>query len=149
MSNQAHLSGALFFPTEADTKSVMSWFENYDVLVENNDATKMIEEAHLPITVITDDSQGNCVAQQWDENAFRASIEGNVSSSDTKIENNRQPLFLNQNLVIVVTESIVTTNGEVQQMRYADVLVKQDGDWKFKCMMQTGWGDMLKEYFGA
>jgi hypothetical protein len=31
-----------------------------------------------------------------------------------------------------------------QTMRYADVLVKVDGKWKFQTMAQSGWGDMLK-----
>lgn len=149
MSNQSHLSGALFSPSATDVQSVEAWFKNYDALVKTSDVEKMIEEAYLPITVITDDSNGDCVAQQWDTDAFRASIEGNASDPDTSIQNDRQFHFLNQNLVIAITESTVATKDTVQRMKYADVLVKRDGKWKFKCMIQTGWGDMLKEYFGA
>ena len=149
MSDQSHLSSELFMPSTADIKDVETWFERYDTLVKTNNAEEMIKEAHLPITVITDDSNGNCVAQQWDMDAFRASIEGNVSDPTTSIKNERQFHFLNPNLVIAITESTVATGDAIQRMKYADVLVKQDGVWKFKCMIQTGWGDMLHEYFGA
>lgn len=149
MNDQSHLSSELFTPSAADIKSVETWFKNYDALVKTNTAKEMIKEADLPITVVTDDSNGNCVTQQWDKDAFQASIEGNASDSNTSIKNDRQFHFLNQNLVIAITESTVTTEGTVQRMKYADVLVKRDGNWKFKCMIQTGWGDMLKEYFGA
>lgn len=149
MTEQTHLSTTFFVPSDADMEGLMAWFKNYDMLAANNDADAMIKEAHLPITVITDDSNGECVTQQWNEASFRASIEGNASSPDTKIENNRQPFFLNENLAVVITEGKVTNAEGTQYMRYADVLVKKDGAWKFKSMMQAGWGDMLKEYFGA
>lgn len=147
--NEQHLSNHFFKPRQQDIDSLLTWFENYDHLVANNDASAMIKEAHLPITVITDDSKGDCVVQQWNEDAFRASIEGNAMSADTTIKNQRQPIFLSPNLAVVITESTVGMGAETQYMRYADILVKEDGAWKFKSMIQAGWGDMLKEYFGA
>ncbi|HSD56305.1 MAG TPA: hypothetical protein VLA92_04080 [Candidatus Saccharimonadales bacterium] len=149
MTDQTHLSGNFFVPSESDAAALMTWFKNYDALVAANDADGMIKEAHLPITVITDDSKGDCVAQQWDESAFRASIEGNVNKADTKIKNRRKPFFLNKNLAVVITESVVTNGDDTHYMRYADIMVKQGNEWKFKSMVQAGWGDMLKEYFGA
>ena len=149
MTEQTHLSSTFFVPSTSDIESLMAWFKNYDALAANNNADAMIKEAHLPITVITDDSNGECVTQQWDESAFRASIEGNASNPNTKIKNDRQPFFLSQNLAVVITEAMVTSGENVQYMRYVDVLVKRNGEWKFKSMMQAGWGDMLKEYFGA
>jgi hypothetical protein len=149
MNEEAHLSRHLFEPTEADVSALMAWFKNYDSLAADNNADEMVEEAHLPITVITDDSRGECVTQQWSKDSFHASIKGSAPGPDIKIENNRRPFFLSDNLAVVVTESMVSQNGEVRYMRYADVLAKKDGKWKFKCMIQAGWGDMLKKYFGA
>lgn len=149
MTDQTHLSSNFFTASESDIAGLMAWFKNYDALVAANNADRMIKEAHLPITVITDDSKGDCVAQQWDESAFRASIEGNVNGPDTSIKNNRKPFFLSNNLAVVITESVVTSGDDTHYMRYADIMAKQDGEWKFKSMVQAGWGDMLKEYFGA
>ncbi|HEX6416111.1 MAG TPA: hypothetical protein VFZ62_01160 [Candidatus Saccharimonadales bacterium] len=149
MTEQTHLSSTFFVPNTSDIESLMAWFKNYDALAANNNVDAMIKEAHLPITVITDDSNGECVTQQWDESAFRASIEGNTSNPNTKIKNDRRPFFLSRNLAVVITEATVTNGEDVQYMRYVDVLVKSNGEWKFKSMMQAGWGDMLKEYFGA
>lgn len=147
--SQSHLTNALFTPSQADVDGVMEWFKKCDSLVASHDVGALVTQAHFPITVITDDSQGECVTQHWDEDAFRASLENNESNPSTTIENSRQPIFLNQNLAVVVTESTVTTGDNVQRMRYADVLVKKNGEWKFKSMIQAGWGDMLKMYFGA
>jgi hypothetical protein len=56
----------------------------------------------------------------------------------------RTPFFLTNNLVAVITDAVVTGGGQVYEMRYADILVKVDGQWKFQTMVQGGWGDMLK-----
>ncbi len=36
--------------------------------------------------------------------------------------------------------------GHVQHLRYADVMVKSDGAWRFTSMIQAGWGDVLKQF---
>ena len=96
MTEQTHLSSTFFVPNTSDIESLMAWFKNYDALAANNNVDAMIKEAHLPITVITDDSNGECVTQQWDESAFRASIEGNTSNPNTKIKNDRLPFFFSR-----------------------------------------------------
>ena len=41
----------------------------------------------------------------------------------------RTPFFLTGNLVAVITDAVVTGGGQVYAMRYADILVKVDGQW--------------------
>jgi hypothetical protein len=43
----------------------------------------------------------------------------------------------------------VTTGTDIQHMRYADIMAKHDGQWRFTSMVQAGWGDMMRQYFGA
>ena len=146
MSAQSHLTNTFYQPTEENMASLQAWFDNYDMQTANKNADALVKEAHLPITVITDDSNGECITQQWEEDAFRASLQG---ADGAEIKNDRQYFFLSDNLAVVITEAEVTAADGVQYMRYADILVKKEGEWKFKCMIQAGWGDMLKEYFGA
>jgi hypothetical protein len=54
-------------------------------------------------------------------------------------------VFLNRDLAVVITDSTVTAGGEVQHMRYVDVMAKSGGAWGFKSMIQAGWGDMLTQ----
>lgn len=56
----------------------------------------------------------------------------------------RTPFFLSNNLVVVITDAAITVGVQKQTMRYADVLAKVDGKWRFQTMAQSGWGDMLK-----
>jgi hypothetical protein len=71
------------------------------------------------------------------------------AAGSVEITNHRRPVFLNSDLAVVVTDSTVTTDGQTRYMRYADVMAKAGGEWRFKSMIQAGWGDMLKQYLGA
>jgi hypothetical protein len=40
----------------------------------------------------------------------------------------------------------LAARGDVQHLRYADVMVKSGGAWRFTSMIQAGWGDVLKQF---
>lgn len=145
-TDQSPLTEAGFVP-EQDTADLLAWFAEYDSLAARNDVEAMADAAHFPITVITNDSDGNGVTQVWDRAAFvramSAAMEGELA--DLTMGNDRRPTFLNRELAVVVTDSTVTAGERVQHLRYADVMVKSDGAWRFTSMIQAGWGDMLKQ----
>lgn len=141
-----------FTPSEEDVKSLMDWFAKYQSHVLKNELDDMADMAVFPLVVVTDDSDGNAVSQSWDAATFKQAMDltsQGVDLASITIENNRKPIFLSKNLAVVITDAITTIAGQSQQSRYADIMVKQDGAWKYKSMIQSGWGDMLKQYFGA
>lgn len=141
-----------FVPSEQDIDSLKEWFAQYEAHVLKNELDDMAAMAVFPLVVITDDSNGNCVSQAWDVPTFKQAMDLNaqgVDLSTVTIQNNRNPVFLSENLAVVITDTITTIAGNPQQSRYADIMVKEDGKWKYKSMIQSSWGDMLKEYFGA
>lgn len=146
--SQSPIADAGFEPTEQDTADLLAWFAEYDALAVAKDVEAMADTAHFPITVVTNDSAGNGVTQVWDRQAFvramGAAMQGDMG--DLRMENHRRPTFLNRDLAVVVTDSTVTVGEQVRHLRYADVMVKSAGAWRFTSMIQGGWGDMLKEF---
>lgn len=141
-----------FTPSENDTKNLMDWFAKYQSHVLKNELDEMAAMAVFPLVVVTDDSDGNYVSQDWDVATFKQAMDltsQGVDLATITIENNRNPIFLGENLAVVITNAVTTIAGQSKQSRYADIMVKQDGVWKYKSMIQSGWGDMLKQYFGA
>lgn len=64
---------------------------------------------------------------------------------DLTFDSVRTPVFLSSAMAVVFTDSTMTTAaGETQQLRYADVLIKRNGEWAFQTMIQGGWGDNLR-----
>ena len=151
MSQEKTIQSA-FIPSEQDTKSLMEWFAKYQSHVLKNELDEMAAMAVFPLVVVTDDSDGNYVSQDWDIATFKQAMDltsQGVDLASITIENNRNPIFLGENLAVVITDAVTTISGQSNQSRYADIMVKQDGEWKYKSMIQSGWGDMLKQYFGA
>jgi hypothetical protein len=151
MTSQTPFTATGFTPSEQDTQSLLDWFARYDAHVQRNETEAMADMALFPIIVMTNDSAGDCVTQEWDRETFVQAMAMNTDGADQDVElkNEREPVFLNSDLAIVVTNSTVTMAGEQQHMRYVDIMAKKDGQWRFKSMIQAGWGDMLKEYLGT
>ncbi|TDC60211.1 nuclear transport factor 2 family protein [Micromonospora sp. KC207] len=152
MTAQSPLGTTQFSPTAADAESLLAWFDRYDGHVRRNDTEAMADMALFPLVVMTNDSAGECVTQEWDRATFLQAMDMSAGGSDPasmQFDNHRQPVFLNRDIAVVITDSTVTVGGDTQYMRYVDVMAKAGGEWRFKSMIQAGWGDMLKQYLGA
>ncbi|MGW4098624.1 nuclear transport factor 2 family protein [Mycobacterium sp. NPDC004974] len=126
-----------FTPTTADVDSVLAWFARYDALALNKDVEGMADQAMFPLNEVTDGS-----AESVDRAGFIAQMAEQLGqSTDFAMESTRTPHFINENLVFVITDATFTADGFSQQVRYGDLLVKCDGDWKFQTMVQGGWGE--------
>ena len=152
MTSQSPFTATGFIPRPQDMQSLLEWFARYDEHVRRNETEAMADMALFPLIVMTNDSAGDCVTQEWDRETFVQAMAMNTNGADPsemEIVNAREPVFLNSDLAVVVTNSVVTMQGHEQHMRYVDIMAKQDGEWRFKSMIQAGWGDMLKEHLGA
>lgn len=126
---------ATFSPSAADVDSVLAWFDRYDALAVGKHAEAMADEAMFPLNEVTDGS-----AQSVDRAEFIAQMTEQLGqSTDFAMESTRTPHFINENLVFVITDATFTADGFSQRVRYGDLLVKCDGDWKFQTMVQGGW----------
>ncbi|MFF5228955.1 hypothetical protein [Dactylosporangium sp. NPDC000521] len=149
LSEQSPITNAVFMPDDKDVARLLDWFAAYDALAERGDVEGMADVALFPLTVTTNDSAGECVTQQWDRATFVQAMRAAVGEPRPRLDNQRQPVFLNADLAVVVTDSTVTTGEQVLHMRYVDVMAKTGGEWRFTSMIQAGWGDMLRAASGA
>ncbi|MEU4684138.1 nuclear transport factor 2 family protein [Streptomyces xinghaiensis] len=141
-------AGAVFIPTDEDRRTLDAWFARYEALSARADVEAMADMAVFPLNVITDDAAGNGSAEQWDRERFTATMSevlGGAGGEEPRFESVRTPRFLTASLVVVLTEGVVTAGGHTQTLRYADVLLKRNGEWAFQTMIQGGWGDTAKD----
>lgn len=147
MTDQSPFTTAPFTPTPEETRHLLDWFDRYDEYARRDDTEAMADVARFPLTVTTDDSRGECVTQEWDREAFVRSM--GMNGTTATIDNKRLPFFLDRDLAVVITDSTITTDDRTHHMRYADVMAKVGGEWRFTHMIQAGWGDMLQQYQAA
>ena len=127
--------GAGFVPTPEDVAEVLAWFAEWDALAVRKDVERMADLALFPINAVTDGS-----AESWDRERFLRDMGSTLGEGDVQMESTRTPIFLNANLVFVVTDATITMGEFSQAVRYGDLLVKADGRWLFQTMAQGGWG---------
>lgn len=127
-------SGAGFVPTDEDVAGVLEWFEKWDALAVAKDVESMAGMALFPVNAVTDGS-----AESWDRARFLTDMAAQLGDGDVRMESVRTPIFVNANLVFVITDATITAGEFSQVVRYGDLLVKTDGKWLFQTMAQGGW----------
>ncbi len=120
--------------SDEDVKGVLDWFERWDALAVAKDVEAMAEMSMFPVNAVTDGSAG-----QWDRERFLRDMAANLGEGDVQMESVRTPVFINANLVFVITDATITLGGHSRAVRYGDLLVKTDGKWLFQTMAQGGW----------
>ncbi|GGK19089.1 hypothetical protein GCM10011583_58650 [Streptomyces camponoticapitis] len=137
-----------YTPSAAELASVDAWFAAYDAHSAKREIERMADLAVFPLNLVSDDSAGEGASAQWDREQFVATmtqVMGGSGDGDLTFDSVRTPVFLSSAMVVVFTDSTMTTaGGETQQLRYADVLIKRNGEWAFQTMIQGGWGDNLR-----
>ncbi|MEU8376739.1 hypothetical protein AB0C22_26990 [Micromonospora sp. NPDC048894] len=130
-----------FVPDAADLAELDAWFRHYDALAEAGDVAGTAELAMFPLNTVTDDASGEGSARQLDRAAYLEMMGGVLGGGgDLRMESRRTPYFLTRSLAVVLTEAEFTLDGERQRVRYADLMVRTGGRWRFQTMVQGGWG---------
>lgn len=134
-------------PSTKQKAEIAEWFKKYDELIKKMDIEAMANQAAFPITVISDEQNGNGISRQWNREDFVKAMTNAMSNTHKDIKYNtvRTPLVINEHLVVVLTEWNMKADKKTTKSKYADILVKEDGVWKFKTMVQAGWGEFLKQ----
>ncbi|WP_236240308.1 DUF4440 domain-containing protein [Streptomyces sp. CC228A] len=134
-----------YTPTPEDRAGLDAWFAEYDARSARREIERMADMAVFPLNLVSDDSAGNGRSAQWDREQFVATMTHVMGdgSEDLSFESTRTPVFLSPSMAVVFTDSVMTAGGTTQRLRYADILVRQDGAWAFQTMIQSGWGDNL------
>jgi hypothetical protein len=134
-----------YVPTAEDRTSLDAWFAEYDAHSAKRNVERMADMAVFPLNLVSDDAAGNGRSAQWDHEQFVATMTQVMGdgSADITFESTRTPVFLSPAMAVVFTDSVMTMEGQTQQLRYADILIRRDGQWAFQTMIQGGWGDNL------
>lgn len=134
-----------YTPTTEDRASLDAWFAEYDAASGKRDIQRMADMAVFPLNLVSDDAAGHGRSAQWDRDRFIATMTQVLGEGDQDItfESARTAVFLSPSMAVVFTDSTMTADGCSQQLRYADILLKRDGEWAFQTMIQGGWGDNL------
>lgn len=124
-----------------DLAGIDEWFRRYDACAAAGDVEATAGMALFPLNAVTDNAAGEGSARQLSREEYLQMMAGVLDGADVTMESRRTPYFLTSSLAIVLTEAEFTADGSSRTARYADLLVKTGGEWRFQSMVQGGWGD--------
>jgi hypothetical protein len=126
-------------------KEIADFFKAEEESSKKGDFDGHLARVDFPILMVTDDSKGVPKADEWSREKYTAVMkpfwEGN-EHKDMKVTHKPQVTVLSDSLVNLVDDFSMTMGGQKMSGRNAGLLVKRDGKWMWKSMVEAGWGDM-------
>ncbi|AKJ00453.1 hypothetical protein ATI61_104139 [Archangium gephyra] len=125
-------------------KEIEAFIKEEDALMKKRDIEASLARVDYPIFMATDDSKGVPKAQSFDRQQYADMMRPMVEQTpaDLQVNHKLDIKVLSDSLVTVNDDYTLTVGGQKYSGRNTALLVKRDGQWKWKAMSEPGWGDM-------
>ncbi len=125
-------------------KEIADFFKEEEDLMKKGDPQSMLARIDFPVYMLTDDSKGVPKAEEWNKEKYTAVMKPMMENmpKDMKMTHKQSVTVLSDSLVNVTDDFTMTMGKNKLSGRSLSVLVKRDGQWKWKVMGEAGWGDM-------
>lgn len=125
-------------------KEVTEFFKSEEALAKKGDFEGALGRIDFPVYMITDDSKGVAEAEAWNREKYTQAMKPfwDHMPKDMKTTHKPNIVVLSDSLVNVTDDFSMTMGKTKMSGRNMSVLVKRDGQWKWKVMGEAGWGGM-------
>lgn len=133
---------------EKQTKQeVMEFFKQQEELGKKGDMEAALASYDFPIYMATDDLKGVPEAREYSREEYVAMMKPFYENmpKDMKVTHKPTISVLSDSLVSVIDDFTMTQGKQKITGRNTSLLVKRDGQWKWKTMVEAGYGGMSAE----
>lgn len=132
---------------EAKTKKeVQDFFKKMEDMEKKGTGTveDMAAGVDFPVYMATDDLKGMPETKEYSREEYIAMMKPMFEHMPKDMKMTHKPTItvLSDSLVNVVDDFTTTMGKQKMTGRNAGLLVKRDGEWKWKVMVEAGWGGM-------
>lgn len=124
-------------------KEVEAFFKEEDAIMKNRDVQAALARMDFPFFWATDDSQGVPQGETYDRQRQEAMVRSMFEQMPADVRMTQKPTItvLSDSLATFTNDFTLTTGGKKYSGRNSGLVVKRDGQWKWKAMYEAGWGD--------
>ena len=124
-------------------KEVEAFFKEEDAIMKRGDFDAALARIDFPIFMATDNRKGIPEAETYDRQTYTEMMRPMFQQTpkDMKVTHKPNITVLSDSLATFTDDFTVTTGGKKMSGRNAGLLVKRDGEWKWKAFYEAGWGD--------
>lgn len=129
---------------EAKTrKEIEAFFKEEDVIMKKRDVQAALARMDFPFFWATDDSKGVPQGETYDRQQQEAMMRDMFQKmpADTQLTNKPNITVLSDSLATFTNDFTMTMDGKKYSGRNSGLVVKRDGQWKWKALYEAGWGD--------
>ncbi len=131
----------------AGRKEILALVKAMDEAGKKGDLEAAAALVDFPVTMITDDSKGQARGESWSKEQWTKVMAPFYAKPMTEMRVVHRPtVVLASDSLATLTDAWTMTMGKQKVVgRNATLLVRRDGRWRVKAMMEGGWGDMMVE----
>ncbi len=127
-----------------DRKEIAAFIRAMDDAGKKGDLAAAAALVDFPVLMVTDDKDGQASAVPWSreqwtqvmEPFYKQPMQGKVTHKPT--------IFLASDSLAALDDVTTMTMGKKSMTsRNTTILVRKDGKWRVRVMMEGGWGDMM------
>lgn len=129
---------------EAKTrKEIEAFFKEEDAIMKKRDVQASLARVDYPVFWATDDSKGIPMGEVYDRQKHEAMVRDMFQQmpADTQMTQKPTITVLSDSMATFTNDFTMTVGGKKYSGRNAGLVVKRDGQWKWKAMYEAGWGD--------
>jgi len=128
----------------ATKKEITEFFKQEEDLMKKGDLDAMMARMDFPVFMATDDAKGTTEAKEFSRDEYAKMMKPYFEHApkDVKRTHKSTVSVLSDAMVVFVDDVTETMGKQKMSGRSSGMLVKKDGQWKWKAMMEPGWGGM-------
>jgi hypothetical protein len=125
-------------------KEIEAFFKHVQELEKKSDMEGMFAVVDFPAYMITDDLKGVPEAKLYSREEYVAMMKPMMESMPKDMKMTHKPTItvISDSLANVADDFTLTMGKQKITGRNVSILVKRDGQWKWKVMMEAGYGGM-------
>jgi uncharacterized protein (TIGR02246 family) len=126
-----------------DRKEIAALIHAMDEAGRKGDLAAAAALVDFPVLMITDNRKGQGSAVEWSREQWTQTMEPFYKQPMTGKVAHKPIVFLASDSLATLNDTVTMTLGKrVMTSRNTTLLVRKDGKWLVKTMMEGGWGDM-------
>jgi len=127
-----------------DRKEIAALFRSMERAEKKGDLEAAAALVDFPVLMATDDSKGQAIAYEWPKEKWMEVMRPFYAQPmPAHLSHKTQVSMLTDSLATVTDQATFALGGRKMTTRNAMLLVRKDGVWKVRSMVEGGWGDEM------
>lgn len=131
-----------------DKKDLEAMFKSMEDSMKKGDMSSGMASVDFPVLMVTDDSKGEAMTATWDKDMWTKTMSESMKKMPADMmktmKHDRKYDFVTDSLAVVTDNQSMTMGGKKMSWKTVSLMIKKDGKWMSKAMVEGGWGDSMK-----